>query len=202
MNERLTSTCSRHIQESPKRPHQPVGADTPPIPSLKMLRWQRQLTQKELAARVGVCPQRISAWETGLAQPRLDHIPQLANSLRVSTQYLLHLFEQRGDTATPSEIRESRQAQRPDVVRGQPLRPSRHEARILAILGSNWMSAARVAARLELSQAAAYQALWRGVKRGWLEHRPGGGYRVKSPDAYPRRQASPPAVGHPSLEKP
>ena len=48
---------------------------------LKALRRRRFLTQKELAAQVGVSYQTIQSWEGGKARPRLRHIPKLAEAL-------------------------------------------------------------------------------------------------------------------------
>jgi transcriptional regulator with XRE-family HTH domain len=56
---------------------------------LKDLRRRRLLTQKELAAEVGVSYQTVQSWESGKAQPRLRHIRRLAEVLQVPADKLL-----------------------------------------------------------------------------------------------------------------
>ena len=50
---------------------------------LKALRRRQHLSQKELAALVGVSHQAIEQWEAGTTQPRRAHIPKLAEALGV-----------------------------------------------------------------------------------------------------------------------
>lgn len=64
---------------------------------LKALRRRRFLTQKELAARVGVSYQTIQAWESGKARPRLRHIPTLAEVLGIEPSALLEMVESEGN---------------------------------------------------------------------------------------------------------
>jgi len=63
---------------------------------LKQLRKDRQLTQRELAARFGVTQQAIAKWEAGRALPEPETISRLAGLFGVTTDYLLDLT----DTAT------------------------------------------------------------------------------------------------------
>jgi transcriptional regulator with XRE-family HTH domain len=147
--------------------------------SLKTLRWRHCLTRKDLAARVGVCHQRVWAWETGRAQPRLRHIPPLAQVLGVSPKQILEMLEPGRAEATETDATGEGQAERPRTSAGQVVGPPRGDGRILAVLGDTWMSAEAVAARLQISRSAAYRALWQGEAGGLLEHRPGGGYRVR-----------------------
>jgi transcriptional regulator with XRE-family HTH domain len=56
---------------------------------LKTLRRRKFLTQKELAAQVGVSYQTVQTWEAGTAQPRLRHIPKLAEVLGVEPEAML-----------------------------------------------------------------------------------------------------------------
>ena len=147
--------------------------------SLKTLRWRHDLTRKDLAARVGVCHQRVWAWETGRAQPRLRHIPPLARALGVSPRQILEMLESRSADAPEADATSPGQAEQPRTSTGKLMGPPRGDARILAILGDQWMSAEGVAARLKISRSAAYRALGRGEARGLIEHRPGGGYRVR-----------------------
>jgi transcriptional regulator with XRE-family HTH domain len=155
--------------------------DVPVMDTLKTLRARYSLTQQELAAKVGVSHQRVSAWETGRGQPRLRHISSLAAALGVSSELILELFaRQRAEPAglQPSDTRPREQSR---TNRERRLGPPRGDARVLAVLGNSWMSAAGVAARLQISEAAAYRALWRGQVRGLIEHRAGGGYKAKRP---------------------
>jgi transcriptional regulator with XRE-family HTH domain len=62
--------------------------------SLAALRRRRFLTQTELANQVGVSMKTVQAWEGGRAQPRLRHIPPLAEALGIPPAELLTLVEQ------------------------------------------------------------------------------------------------------------
>jgi transcriptional regulator with XRE-family HTH domain len=62
------------------------------VNDLKTLRRRKFLTQKELADRVGVAYQTIQTWEAGTAQPRLRHIPKLAEALGVEAEQLLDML--------------------------------------------------------------------------------------------------------------
>lgn len=54
------------------------------------LRRQQNLSQQDLADRLGVSRQAISRWETGAVQPTADSVRGLAQVLQVSTDYLLN----------------------------------------------------------------------------------------------------------------
>ena len=56
---------------------------------IKEHRAKNQLTQHQLAERVGVTPQAISKWEKGTGYPDVSLIVSLANALRISTDELL-----------------------------------------------------------------------------------------------------------------
>ena len=73
------------------------------------------------------------------------------------------------------ELAQSRTSTR--KLMGRP----RGDARVLAVLGDEWVLASDVAERLGLSRAAALQALWRAEQRGLIEHRRSYGYRLKEP---------------------
>jgi transcriptional regulator with XRE-family HTH domain len=147
--------------------------------SLQSLRQRRELTRVELAARVGVCHQRIWAWERGRAQPRLRHVPHLAAALGVSPSRILELLEPEKAGAAGAEATGEGHRAQPRTSMGRLVGPPRADARILAVLRDTWMSAHELATRLEISESAAYRALWRGVARGVVEHRSGGGYRAR-----------------------
>ena len=56
---------------------------------IKYYRKQSNLTQSQLAELIGVSPQAISKWETGIGSPDLSMIVPLAIALRISTDELL-----------------------------------------------------------------------------------------------------------------
>lgn len=49
----------------------------------------RGMNQVELANRIGVTKQSVSNWENDNIQPSIDMLSRLADSLSVSTDYLL-----------------------------------------------------------------------------------------------------------------
>lgn len=57
--------------------------------NLERLRTERQLTQEELAKRVGVSQPAIAQYETGVATPRLFVTIKLATALSVSIEDLI-----------------------------------------------------------------------------------------------------------------
>lgn len=59
---------------------------------IKEYRIKQNLTQTQLAKRVGVTPQAISKWEKGIGYPDISLISPLANALQISTDVL---FEHR-----------------------------------------------------------------------------------------------------------
>jgi len=63
---------------------------------LKTLRRRKFKTQKELATQVGVSYQTVQTWEAGSAQPRLRHIPKLAEALGVEPEQLLEMLTEAG----------------------------------------------------------------------------------------------------------
>ncbi len=56
---------------------------------IKNLREQRELTQTELAKRLGITRSSVNAWEMGISVPSTQYIVELANIFDVSTDYLL-----------------------------------------------------------------------------------------------------------------
>lgn len=62
------------------------------------LRKQQNLSQQDLADRLGVSRQAISRWETGAVQPLADSVKSLAQVFQVSTD---HLLNDDLDTPTP-----------------------------------------------------------------------------------------------------
>ncbi len=57
--------------------------------TLKSLRIKNDLTQKQLADKLGLTKSVISAYETGLRMPSYDVLISLARIFKVSTDYLL-----------------------------------------------------------------------------------------------------------------
>ena len=57
--------------------------------NIRQLRKEREMTQDELAAEIGVTPQAISKWENDTGLPDIRQIIPLANVFRVSTDVLL-----------------------------------------------------------------------------------------------------------------
>lgn len=56
---------------------------------LKTLRLKKNLTQAELAQKLGLTKSVISAYETGLRLPSYDVLIHIAKILNVTTDYLL-----------------------------------------------------------------------------------------------------------------
>ena len=55
---------------------------------LRLLRKSKNLTQKEIADRLGVVPKTVSKWETGHGFPDVSMISNLADVLGVSERIL------------------------------------------------------------------------------------------------------------------
>lgn len=56
---------------------------------LSNCRQDRNLTQEELAGRLGITPQAVSKWERGVSLPDISMLADLANLLQVSADWLL-----------------------------------------------------------------------------------------------------------------
>ena len=56
---------------------------------LKELRLERQLTQKQLAQKLGITQQTVGYYEQGINQPSHDMLIQMADFFECSTDYLL-----------------------------------------------------------------------------------------------------------------
>ncbi len=57
--------------------------------TLKTLRINNNLTQTQLAGKLGLTKSVISAYETGLRMPSYDVLIQIAKTFKVTTDYLL-----------------------------------------------------------------------------------------------------------------
>lgn len=56
---------------------------------IQRIRGERRITQRELAARIGISQSRLSKYETGVHEVPLGTLVRLARLLLVSTDYLL-----------------------------------------------------------------------------------------------------------------
>jgi transcriptional regulator with XRE-family HTH domain len=83
---------SHHLEEVSER-----TATKPDFPErLAGLRKQRNLTQQDLAKRVGIHVVQLRRYESGASQPTLEVIRKLAVALSVSADMLLFGNEERG----------------------------------------------------------------------------------------------------------
>lgn len=80
---------------------------------LRELRAERDMTQKQVAERIGGTASIVSAYENGIRQPSYEALIRLARLYGVSTDYLLGVSGKRGsdsrylvslDGLTPSRI--------------------------------------------------------------------------------------------------
>lgn len=112
------------------------------------LRKQQNLSQQDLADRLGVSRQAISRWETGAVQPLADSVKSLAQVFQVSTDYLLN---DDLDTPTPPPTAQ------PAPPQEKPKSARKHRKWILAL------AALAAAAVLILVTAAgtAYYLQWK-----------------------------------------
>ena len=55
---------------------------------LKELRKKNNLTQQELADKVGTNRVNVTKWETGMTEPRIESLIKLADLLEVSIDWL------------------------------------------------------------------------------------------------------------------
>lgn len=66
--------------------------------NIKKIRKQLGLTQEELAMHVGVTPQAVSRWKNGTGMPDISLVVPLAKTLRVSTDSLFGINEEKYDS--------------------------------------------------------------------------------------------------------
>ncbi len=57
--------------------------------TIRPIRKKLGITQKELAAELGVTPNAISNWENGVRNPSLEKVKRLAEILNCTTDELL-----------------------------------------------------------------------------------------------------------------
>lgn len=58
---------------------------------IKLLRERQNLTQTELAKRLGITRSGVNAWEMGISVPSTQYLVELALLFKVSTDFLLDL---------------------------------------------------------------------------------------------------------------
>lgn len=56
---------------------------------IKNLRELNQLTQSDLARKLGITRSSVNAWEMGISTPSTQYLVELAQLFRVSTDYIL-----------------------------------------------------------------------------------------------------------------
>ena len=59
--------------------------------TIKMLRTSQNITQAELAKKLGITRSSVNAWEMGISIPSTSYLVELATLFQVSTDYLLGL---------------------------------------------------------------------------------------------------------------
>lgn len=58
---------------------------------IKMLRESKNLSQTDLAKKLGITRSSVNAWEQGFSSPSTGYLVELSNLFSVSTDYLLGL---------------------------------------------------------------------------------------------------------------
>jgi len=67
---------------------------------LKTLRTEKKLTQKQVAAQIGLAISAVSSYESGTRYPSYDVLVKLANIFHVSTDYLIGMTDTRNVDVT------------------------------------------------------------------------------------------------------
>lgn len=57
--------------------------------TIKELRLEEGISQRELGNRLNVCNQTVSFWESGQREPDLDTLLKISRYFQVSTDFLL-----------------------------------------------------------------------------------------------------------------
>lgn len=71
---------------------------------LSVCRQNKNMTQEELANRLGITPQALSKWERGISLPDTAMLPNIARMLEIGTDYLLGINRQNMEEKGNSEI--------------------------------------------------------------------------------------------------
>ena len=62
-----------------------------PVMNIRQLREANDMTQEDLAKKLGVKPPAVSKWERGLAYPRMDNVARMAEIFGVSMDVVMGL---------------------------------------------------------------------------------------------------------------
>ncbi len=84
---------------------------------IRELRAEREVTQEELAERVGIFRTYMSRIETGVANPTLTLIHALADALKVPVEALFEVSLKGAAKAVPARTRSQQTASRGRVVK-------------------------------------------------------------------------------------
>ncbi len=60
---------------------------------IKFLREEKNMTQTELAKKLGVTRSSVNAWELGISTPSTQYLVELANIFKISTDFLLDMSQ-------------------------------------------------------------------------------------------------------------
>jgi transcriptional regulator with XRE-family HTH domain len=60
---------------------------------IKELRWERNLSQADLARKLGLTRSGINSWEAATSLPSIRYLVELAKFFHVTTDYMLGLSE-------------------------------------------------------------------------------------------------------------
>lgn len=71
---------------------------------LSICRQNKNMTQEELANKLGITPQALSKWERGISLPDTAMLPDIARMLEISTDYLLGINQEKTAGKNNSEI--------------------------------------------------------------------------------------------------
>ena len=93
--------------------------------NIRAYRKKHDLTQEELAERLGVTYQSVSRWENGATYPDLELLPAIAQALSVTADELLGM---------PEVEKEKRATETLDELRRECVKPDYDADRIVALL--------------------------------------------------------------------
>ncbi len=71
---------------------------------LSICRQNKNMTQEELANKLGITPQALSKWERGTSLPDTAMLPDIARMLEISTDYLLGINQEKNCGKNNSQI--------------------------------------------------------------------------------------------------
>lgn len=71
---------------------------------IQQLRKEKQLSQEELAEKMGVSRQAVSKWESGSATPEIEKLIELSKLFGVSLNTLLQIEEQQQEKPSPPQV--------------------------------------------------------------------------------------------------